>query len=88
MARLSDSVAPLVKTISFGAAPIRLPMFLRAWCTAASASQPNACLLAELPNCSVKNGSMASTTRGSTGVVAWLSKYTGSFTELYLQTIH
>ena len=29
--------------------------------------------LAALPKCSVKYGSMASTTRGSTGVVAWLS---------------
>src|SRR5262249_27261511 len=29
------------------------------------------------PNSSVKNGSIASRTRGSTGVVAWQSRYTG-----------
>jgi hypothetical protein len=29
--------------------------------------------LAALPKCSEKKGNIASTTRGSTGVVAWLS---------------
>ena len=44
---------------------------LRAASTASSASQPKAWLrLAGLPKCCVKNGSIASTTRGSTGVVA------------------
>ena len=39
------------------------------------ASQPNrCCLLAALPNFSVKNGSIASSTRASTGVVAWWSR--------------
>ena len=71
MARLLDSVAPLVKTISFGLAPIRSAICLRALSTASSASHPNGWLrLAALPKCSVKYGSIASTTRGSTGVVA------------------
>ncbi len=44
----------------------------RAASTASCASQPYACWrLAGLPNCSVKYGSIASSTRGSTGVVAW-----------------
>jgi hypothetical protein len=44
----------------------------RAFSTASSASQPKAWLrLAALPNCCVKYGSIASSTRGSTGVVAW-----------------
>jgi hypothetical protein len=39
------------------------------------AVQPNGWLrLAALPKCSVKNGSIASRTRGSTGVVAWESR--------------
>jgi hypothetical protein len=66
-----DSVAPLVKTISFALAPIRSATCLRAFSTASSASQPNGWLrLAALPKCSVKYGSIASTTRGSHGVVA------------------
>ena len=40
MARLSDSVAPLVKTISFGDAFIARATCSRAASTAASASQP------------------------------------------------
>ena len=40
MARLSDSVAPLVKTISFSEAPMRAATFFRATFTASSASQP------------------------------------------------
>jgi len=45
---------------------------LRAASTASSASQPKGWLrLAALPNFSVKNGIIASSTRGSTGVVAW-----------------
>ena len=73
-ARLFDSVAPLVKTISFAVAPISSATCLRAFSTASSASQPKLWLrLAALPNMSVKYGSIASNTRGSTGVVAWLS---------------
>ncbi len=71
IARLSDSVAPLVNTISFGLAPMRSAICLRAFSTASSASHPNGWLrLAAFPKCSVKYGSIASTTRGSTGVVA------------------
>ena len=43
IARLSDSVAPLVKTISFAAAFIARATWSRAASTAASASQPNTC---------------------------------------------
>ena len=40
--------------------------------TAAAASKPNRwLLLAALPNRSFRYGSIASRTRGSTGVVAW-----------------
>ncbi len=55
MARLFDSVAPLVKTISLASAPISAPICPRAVSTAFSASQPYAWLrLAELPNLSRK----------------------------------
>ncbi len=71
IARLSDSVAPLVKTTSLGFAPMRAASCLRPVSTASSASQPNAWFrLAAFPNFSVKYGSIASTTRGSAGVVA------------------
>ncbi len=71
IARLSDSVAPLVKTISFALAPMRSATCLRPCSTASSASQPYLWLrLAALPKRSVKYGSIASRTRGSTGVVA------------------
>ena len=64
-ARLSDSVAPLVKTISRGAAPASSATRRRASSTAFSASQPKLWLrLAALPNCGPKKGSMASSTRG------------------------
>ncbi len=40
-----------------------------------AASQPNRCeVLAAFPYCSVKYGSIASSTRGSVRVVAWLSR--------------
>ena len=75
MARLSDSVAPLVKTISLALAPIRSATCLRPFSTASSACQPNAWFrLAAFPNFSVKKGSIASTTAGSTRVVALLSR--------------
>ena len=71
MARLFASVAPLVKTISLPPAPTSAATCFRARSTASFASQPNrCCLLAALPNFSVKNGSIASSTRRSTGVVA------------------
>ena len=75
MARLSDSVAPLVQTMSFGLALISRAICSRPCSAAFSASQPNPWLrLAALPNVWVKYGSIASRTRGSTGVVAWLSR--------------
>src|SRR5262245_61745502 len=80
-ARLMDSVPPEVKTISLGSrAPISAATSARALSTALSASQPNGWLrLAGWPNFSVKYGSIASSTRGSTGVVDWLSMKIGSF---------
>ncbi len=72
MARLFDSVAPLVQTISFALAPTSRATSARAASTASSAFQPNAWLFeAALPNSTEKWGSMTSSTRGSTGVVAW-----------------
>jgi hypothetical protein len=71
MAKLFDSVAPLVKMISRAVAPIRAATSRRAASTACWAFQPHWWLAdAGLPNCSRKNGSIASSTRGSTGVVA------------------
>ena len=70
-------MAPLVKTMSFDFALIRRAICSRASSTAFSASQPNPWVrLAALPKVFVKYGSIASRTRGSTGVVEWLSKYT------------
>ena len=55
IARLSDSVAPLVKTISFGSALISLAICFRALSTASSAAHPKAWLrLAAFPNFSTK----------------------------------
>ena len=75
IARLLDSVAPLVQTISFSLlAPTSFATCSRAYSTASSDAQPKLWLrLAALPNFCVKKGSIASTTRGSTGVVAGLS---------------
>ena len=61
-----------VKMISLASAPMRSATRLRARSTASSLCQPYRCVrLCGLPNCSTKNGSMASRTRGSTGVVAY-----------------
>src|SRR5713226_7947983 len=70
-ARLMDSVPPEVNTTSFGSrAPISLATCSRALSTAASASHPNGWLrLAGCPTFSVKSGSIASSTGGSTGPV-------------------
>jgi hypothetical protein len=74
-ARLIASVDPEVNTISFGEAPISPATCARARSTASSALHPNAWLrLAAFPNTSVKVGSIASSTRGSSGVVAWWSR--------------
>ena len=72
MAKLFDSVAPLVKMISRACALISAATWRRAVSTASMAFQPNEWLAdAGLPNTSVKYGSIACNTRGSTGVVAW-----------------
>ena len=69
-AKLSASVAPLVKTISSASrAPIVRAMLSRASSTACRALCPKACTLLGLPNRSRWNGCMASSTRGSIGVV-------------------
>ena len=55
IARLSDSVAPDVQTISLPDAPISAPTWSRAASTAFSAVQPKLCeRLAALPNTCVK----------------------------------
>src|SRR3989304_8547626 len=82
MARLSDSVAPEVQTISLGSAPISAATFARASSTASSACQPKACEReAGLPNSpsSVRYWHILSATRGSTGVGAAESRYIGFF---------
>src|SRR5438270_10243243 len=83
-ARLIASVPPDVKTSSFGSrAPISLASRPRAASTAASASQPKGWLrLAGCPNLSVKYGSIASTTRGSHGVVDCASMKIGNFSAI------
>ncbi len=71
-AKLIDSVEPEVKTISFDEAPMSAAICPRAFSTASSACQPNVWLrLAAFPKASVKYGSIVSSTRGSSGVVAW-----------------
>jgi hypothetical protein len=73
---LSLSVAPLVKTISAGsAAPTARASVARAASTAASARQPKTWVrLAAFPKSRLHHGAIASTTRGSTGVVDWWSR--------------
>src|SRR5687767_14235859 len=84
-ARLIDSVPPEVKTSSFGSrAPISVARRCRATSTPASASQPNGWLrLAGWPNFSVKYGIIASTTRGSAGVVDCASMKIGNFSAIF-----
>src|SRR5688572_13377862 len=84
MARLIDSVPPEVNTISFGSrAPTSLAICARAVSTPLSASQPKEWLrLAGWPNFSVKYGIIASTTRGSAGVVDCASMKIGNFSAM------
>src|SRR5262245_50557690 len=83
-ARLIESVPPEVKTISLGSrAPTNRAMCARAASQAPSASHPKGWLrLAGWPNFSVKYGSIASTTRGSQGVVDCASRKMGNFTAM------
>src|SRR3989442_1598994 len=87
-ARLIASVPPEVKTSSFGSrAPISVAILARAASTAPSASHPNGWLrLAGCPNFSVKYGSIASTTRGSHGVVDCASMKIGNFSPIVLSS--
>src|SRR5256712_9715685 len=83
-ARLIDSVPPDVNTISLGSgAPISAASWLRAVSTAASASHPKGWFrLAGWPYFWVKYGSIASTTRGSAGVVDCASMKIGNVTAI------
>src|SRR5438046_9999573 len=77
LATLSASVELLMKNMSYDIGLITRAICSRASSTAFSASQPNPWLrLAALQKVFVKYESIASRTRGSTGVVEWLSKYT------------
>ena len=64
-------MAPEVKTISSGSAPMEAATFARAVSSVDVASSPTPCSEAGLPNRSVKYGDIASTTRGSTGLADW-----------------
>src|SRR2546430_15970980 len=83
-ARLIAPVPPDVNTISFGSrAPISAASWLRAVSTAASASHPKGWFrLAGWPYFWVKYGSIASTTRGSAGVVDCASMKIGNVTAI------
>ncbi len=70
MAKLSDSVPPLVKTTSDGSPPTSVASAERASSSAALARWPNACTLEALPNRSRVARSSVSATAGATGVVA------------------
>src|SRR5256712_6739724 len=87
-ARLLAPVPPEVKTCSFGSrAPISVAILARGASTAPSASHPNGWLrLAGCPNFSVKYGSIASTTRGSHGVVDCASMKIGNFSPIVLSS--
>ena len=73
-ARLSDSVPPLVNTISAGSAPISCPIAVRASSSNAFARWPKWCTLEALPKSSLSARATASTTSGDGGVVALWSK--------------
>ena len=73
-ARLSDSVPPLVNTISAGSAPISWPIDVRASSRSAFARWPKWWTLDALPKSSASARATASMTAGSGGVVALWSK--------------
>ncbi len=74
IAMLSDSEPPPVKTTSCGATPSTPATRARASERPARAARPAQCGSEALPNRSVKNGSMASSTAGARGVVAAWSR--------------
>ena len=71
---LSDSVPPLVKTISAGVAFRSVATWARASSIAPFDSWPKAWTLDAFPKCSPKYGSIASRTSGRTGVLALWSR--------------
>ena len=73
-ARLSASVPLPVNTISAGDAPTSAATSPRASSTAARARWPNQCRLDGLPKPSRRTATMASSARGSSGVVALWSR--------------
>ncbi len=73
MAMLSPSLPQEVKTISAGEQLIRRGHLFRAFSTAPLTARPAQWTLEGFPNCSLKKGSIASSTSGRTGVVALLS---------------
>jgi hypothetical protein len=71
----SDSVPQEVKMISEScSAPSKFLHLPRAFLSARPTLLPKLCIDEGLPNCSVKKGSMASTTASSQAVVALLSR--------------
>jgi hypothetical protein len=70
IAKLSDSVPPLVNTISSGSLLMSAATDERAWSSAAFACWPKVCTLDALPNRSRVAAVTASTTSGASGVVA------------------
>src|SRR3546814_2315516 len=71
---LEASVAPEVKVISAGSHLSRFATRSRACSTAAAAARPVACSVAWGLAATSSHGAMASTTRGSGRVDAWLSR--------------
>jgi hypothetical protein len=70
----SDSVPPLVKTISRGAQPSAAAHCSRAASSAARAAWPGPCTLDGLAKLSRNSGSIAASTSGCSGVVALASR--------------
>ena len=74
IARLLASVPPPVNRISSGRAPISSATSARARSIAARAARPSGLSDDGLPKAPRRNGSIASSTSGSTGVVALKSR--------------
>ena len=67
-ARFRASTAPEVKITPSSSAPTRAATWRRARSRASAGPRPHSCRLDGLPKASPRNGSIASRTRGSTGV--------------------
>src|SRR5512140_174491 len=88
IAKLLDSVPQEVKSISSLSAPIS-----EATCSLAAArpflgSSPKACMLAGLPKCWLRYGSITGSTSGCSGVVLPLSMYTFLIYRLLKYKLH